>query len=56
MSDDKYKDVEWMTIGDGPVRIQVAKIKGLNMGTMFYLSQKLSEITQDGNLKLKESK
>jgi len=41
---DKYKNAEWVTIGAGPVRIQIIKASNLNMGLMFYLTKKLFEI------------
>ena len=47
MKKSEFENVEFITIGDGAIRIQVAKIEGLNMGIMFKLAQKLSEIKQE---------
>ena len=42
-----YKDAEFITIGDGPIRIQIVKTKNLNMGHMFTVSKKLFEIESE---------
>ena len=49
MSNKKYnpedfKDAEFITVGDGPVRVQIVKAKNLNMGDIVYISKKLFEI------------
>ena len=49
MSNKKYnpkdfKDAEFITIGDGPVRIQVVKAGNLNLGHMAHMFSKLFEI------------
>ena len=49
MSNKKYnpedfKDAEFITVGDGPVRVQIVKAKNLSMGDIVYISKKLFEI------------
>tara|TARA_R100000388_G_scaffold33088_1_gene25793 strand:- start:203 stop:424 length:222 start_codon:yes stop_codon:yes gene_type:complete len=39
-----FKDAEFITVGDGPVRVQIVKAKNLNMGDIVYISKKLFEI------------
>ena len=39
-----YKDADFITIGDGPVRIQIVKAGNLNMGHIASVSKKLFEI------------
>jgi len=39
-----YKDSEFITIGDGPIRIQIVKAGNLNMGHIVSMSKKLFEI------------
>jgi hypothetical protein len=37
-----YKDVEFITLGDGPVRIQFAKPANLSAGDFWYFAGKLA--------------
>jgi hypothetical protein len=37
-----YKDVEFITLGDGPVRIQFAKPANLSVGDFWYFAGKLA--------------
>ena len=39
-----YKDAEFLTVGDGPVRIQIVKAGNLNMGHMMLVIKKLFEM------------
>ena len=39
-----YKDAEFITLGDGPIRIQIVKAGNLNMGHIASVSKKLFEI------------
>jgi|TARA_R110000764_G_scaffold90885_1_gene173520 hypothetical protein len=39
-----YKDAEFLTVGDGPVRIQIVKAGNLNMGHMMFVIKKLFEM------------
>ena len=39
-----YKDAKFITIGDGPIRIQIVEAKNLNMGHLATVSKKLFEI------------
>ena len=39
-----YKDAEFITLGDGPIRIQIVKAGDLNMGHIASVSKKLFEI------------
>ena len=39
-----YKDAEFITIGDGPIRIQIVRAENLNMGHLATVSKKLFEI------------
>ena len=39
-----YKDAEFLTIGDGPVRIQIVKTSNLNMAHIVKIMKKLFEI------------
>ena len=39
-----YKDAEFITIGDGPIRIQIVRAGNLNMGHMIQMCKKLFEI------------
>ena len=54
MKKNEFENVEFITIGDGAIRIQVAKIGNLNMGIMFKLAQKLSEINQEIKVKFED--
>jgi len=45
-----YKDADFITIGDGPVRIQIVKAENLNMGHMVNMSKKLFEIESEMGL------
>ena len=45
-----YKDAEFITIGDGPVRIQIVKAENLNMGHIINMSKKLFEIESEMGL------
>lgn len=47
---DKYKNAEWVTIGKGPIRLQVVNANNLNMGLMYFLSLKLFEIQHEAGL------
>jgi len=42
-----YKDAEFITVGDGPVRIQIVKAGNLNMGHMAFAIKKLSEMESE---------
>ncbi len=55
MKKSEFENVEFITIGDGAIRIQVAKIGNLNMGIMFKLTQKLIEINQEIKVKFEDS-
>jgi hypothetical protein len=55
MKKNNFENIEFITIGDGAIRIQVAKLEGLNMGIMFKLSQKLSEIKEEIKVKFENS-
>ena len=39
-----YKDAEFLTVGDGPVRIQIVKASNLNMAHIVKIMKKLFEI------------
>ena len=39
-----YKDVDFITIGDGPVRIQIVKAGNLNSGHITFAIKKLFEM------------
>ena len=39
-----YKDADFITIGDGPVRIQIVKAGNLNLGHMMFAIKKLFEM------------
>ena len=39
-----YKDAEFITVGDGPVRIQIVKAGNLNLGHMAFAIKKLFEM------------
>ena len=39
-----YKDAEFLTVGDGPVRIQIVKTSNLNMAHIVKIMKKLFEI------------
>jgi hypothetical protein len=39
-----YKDAEFFTVGQGPVRIQVLKASNLNMGHIMFAMKKLFEM------------
>ena len=45
-----YKDAEFITMGDGPVRIQIVKAENLNMGHIINMSKKLFEIESEMGL------
>ena len=45
-----YKDAEFITIGDGPIRIQIVKAGNLNMGHIVNMSKKLFEIESEMGL------
>jgi hypothetical protein len=45
-----FKDVDFITVGDGPVRIQFARPKNLTVGDYFYFSKKLFEMECELNL------
>jgi len=42
-----YKDVEFMTVGDGPVRIQFASPANLTVGDFWYFAGKLGAIESE---------
>lgn len=42
-----YKDVDFCTVGNGPVRIQFARPANLTVGDFFYFSKKLFEIESE---------
>jgi len=46
----KYKDAEFITVGDGPIRIQIVKAANLNMGHLIYVMKKLFEIECETNI------
>ena len=55
MSNKKYnpedfKDADFITVGDGPVRIQIVKAGNLNMGDIVFISKKLFEIESEMGL------
>ena len=55
MSNKKYnpedfKDAEFITLGDGPVRIQIVKSRNLNMGDIIFISKKLFQIESEMGL------
>ena len=55
MSNKKYnpedfKDAEFITVGDGPVRGQIVKAGNLNMGDIVFISKKLFEIESEMGL------
>ena len=42
-----YKNAEFITIGDGPIRVQIVKAANLNMGHLATVSKKLFEIESE---------
>ena len=42
-----YKDVEFITLGDGPVRIQFAKPANLSVGDFWYFTGKLAHMESE---------
>jgi hypothetical protein len=42
-----YKDVEFITLGDGPVRIQFAKPANLSVGDFWYFAGKLAHMESE---------
>ena len=44
---DDYKDVEFATVGNGPVRIQFVMTPGLSVGDFWYFAGKLSAIESE---------
>ena len=50
-----YKDVEFITLGDGPVRIQFAKPANLSAGDFWYFAGKLTQIESELGLNKKLS-
>ena len=45
-----YKDAEFITIGDGPIRIQIVKAGNLNMGHMVKMCKFLGQIESEMGL------
>ena len=45
-----YKNAEFITIGDGPIRIQIIKAENLNAGHIATMVQKLSQIYSEMGL------
>ena len=45
-----YKDAEFITIGDGPIRIQVAKEYMRTMADYWFIAKHLSHINSDAGL------
>ena len=45
-----YKDAEFITIGDGPIRIQIVKAGNLNMGHMVQMCKFLGQIESEMGL------
>jgi hypothetical protein len=50
-----YKDVEFITLGDGPVRIQFAKPANLSVGDFWYFAGKLAHMESELGLNKKLS-
>jgi hypothetical protein len=48
-----YKDVEFITLGDGPVRIQFAKPANLSVGDFWYFAGKLAHMESELGLNKK---
>ena len=42
-----YKDAEFFTVGQGPVRVQILKASNLNMGHMMFAIKKLFEMESE---------
>ena len=42
-----YKDAKFITVGDGPIRIQIVQAGNLNMGHLATVSKKLFEIESE---------
>ena len=42
-----YKDAEFITIGDGPIRVQIVKAGNLSIGHLATMSKKLFEIESE---------
>ena len=45
-----YKNAEFITIGDGPIRVQIVKAGNLNLGHLATVSKKLFEIESEMGL------
>ena len=45
-----YKDAEFITIGDGPIRIQVAKVYMKTMADYWFIAKHLSHINCEAGL------
>ena len=45
-----YKDAEFITIGCGPIRVQIVKAENLNMGHLAIVFKKLFEIESEMGL------